>query len=60
MIDVNLIVANNNTIVTLHLNDEERDSERLAFYSELHGDDALGFHRVAPMLLSIRLVFTSS
>jgi hypothetical protein len=38
MIDVNPIVAKNNTIVTLHLDDEEHSSERLAPYGELHGD----------------------
>jgi hypothetical protein len=48
MIGVNPIVTKNNTIVTLHLDDEERGSERLPPYGELHGDDASGFHRVAP------------
>jgi hypothetical protein len=48
MIDVNLIVTKSNTIVTLHLNDEERGSERLAPYGELHGDDASSLHWVAP------------
>jgi hypothetical protein len=32
----------------LHLDDEERSSERFAPYGELHGDDTLGLHRVAP------------
>jgi hypothetical protein len=45
-IDVNPITAKNNTIV--HLDDEERGSERLAPYSELRGDDTPGFHQVAP------------
>jgi hypothetical protein len=45
---MNPIVAKNNTIVTLHLNDEECGSKRLAPYGELHGDDTLGLHRVAP------------
>jgi hypothetical protein len=47
-IGVNPIVAKNNTIVTLHVDDEERGSERLAPYGELHGDDTPGFHQVAP------------
>jgi hypothetical protein len=38
MIDVNPITIKNNTIVTLHLDDEERSSDQLAPYSELHGD----------------------
>jgi hypothetical protein len=41
-------MAKNNTIVTLHLDDEECGSEQLAPYGELHGDDTLGLHRVAP------------
>jgi hypothetical protein len=45
---MNSIVAKNNTIVTLHLDDEERGSERLAPYGEIHGDDTSGLHRVAP------------
>jgi hypothetical protein len=45
---MNPIAAKNNTIVTLHLDDEECDSERLAPYSELHGDGTPGFHRVVP------------
>jgi hypothetical protein len=48
MIGVNPIMAKNNTIVTLHLDDKERGSERLAPYGKLHGDNTLGFHRVAP------------
>jgi hypothetical protein len=34
-IDMNPIVTKNNTTVTLHLNDEKYDSERLAPYGEL-------------------------
>jgi hypothetical protein len=60
MIGVNPIMTKNNTIVTLHLDDEECGSKRLAPYGELHGYDALGFHQVAPTPLSDRLVFTSS
>jgi hypothetical protein len=60
MIDVNPIAAKNNTIVTLHLDDEECDSKRLAPNGELHGDDTSSLHRVAPMPLSVRLVFISS
>jgi hypothetical protein len=60
MIGVNPIAAKNNAIVSLHLDDKEHGSERLAPYGELHGDDTLGFHQVVPMLLSIRLVFMSS
>jgi hypothetical protein len=48
MIGMNPIMTKNNTIVTSHLDDEERGSERLAPYGELHGDDTSGFHRVAP------------
>jgi hypothetical protein len=47
-IGVNPIMAKNNAIVTLHLDDEERGSERLAPYNELHGDDISSLHRVAP------------
>jgi hypothetical protein len=47
-IDVNLITAKNNTIVTLHLNDEECGSEQLAPYGELHGDDASDIDQVVP------------
>jgi hypothetical protein len=48
MIGVNSIAAKNDTIVTLHLDDEERCSERLAPYGELHGDNTLRFHKVPP------------
>jgi hypothetical protein len=48
MVGMNQITAKNNTPVTLHLNDEERGGKRLAPYGELHGDDTLGLHRVAP------------
>jgi hypothetical protein len=48
MIVVNPIVAKNNTIVTLHLDNEEYGSERFAPCGELHGDDASGLHWVAP------------
>jgi hypothetical protein len=57
-IGVNLIAAKNNTIVTLLLDDKECGSKRLAPYSELHGDDTSSLHQVAPMALSVRLVFT--
>jgi hypothetical protein len=46
-IGLNTIAAKNDAIVTLHLNDKEHGSERLAPYGELHGDDTPGFHRVA-------------
>jgi hypothetical protein len=46
-IGVNLIAAKNNTIVTLHLDDEECSSKRLAPNGELHGDDTSSLHRVA-------------
>jgi hypothetical protein len=59
MIGMNPITVKNDTIVTLHLDDEECCSERLAPYGELHGDDTLSLHRVAPpMPLSVWLVFT--
>jgi hypothetical protein len=45
---VNPITVKNNTIVTLHLDDDECGSELLAPYDEFHGDDTLGLHRVAP------------
>jgi hypothetical protein len=45
---MNLIVAKNNTIVTLHLDDEECDIKRLAPYGELHGDVAPSLHCIAP------------
>jgi hypothetical protein len=48
MIGMNPIVTKNNTIITLHLDDKKCGSERLAPYDELHGDDTLGLHRVAP------------
>jgi hypothetical protein len=48
VVGMNPIVTKNNAIVTLHIDDEERSSERLAPYGELHGDDTPGFHRVAP------------
>jgi hypothetical protein len=57
---VNPITAKNDTIITLHVDDKECGSERLAPYDELHGDDTPGLHRVAPTPLSVRLVFTSS
>jgi hypothetical protein len=61
MIAVNPITAKNNTIVILHLDNEECDSKRLAPNGELHGDDASSLHRVAPPPpLSVRLVFISS
>jgi hypothetical protein len=60
MIGMNSITTKNNTIITLHLNNEERGSERLAPYSELYGNDASSLHRVAPMPFNVKLVFTSS
>jgi hypothetical protein len=45
---VNPVTTKNDTIVTLHIDDEERGSERLAPYGELHGDDTPGLHQVAP------------
>jgi hypothetical protein len=50
-VGVNPITAKNNTVITLHLNDEERGSERLAPYGELHGDDTLGPQWVAPYVV---------
>jgi hypothetical protein len=47
MIDMNPITAKDNTIVTLHLDDEECSSKRFAPYGELHRDDASSLHRVA-------------
>jgi hypothetical protein len=44
MIDINPIMAKNNTIVTTHLDDEEHGSEQLAPYDELHGDNASALH----------------
>jgi hypothetical protein len=46
MIGVNPIATKNNTIVTLHLDNEEHGSEWLAPYGELHGNDTPVFHRV--------------
>jgi hypothetical protein len=60
MIGMNLITMKNNTIVILHLDNEDCGSKRLAPYGELHRDDASSLHRVAPTPLSARLVFTSS
>jgi hypothetical protein len=48
MIGVNPIMAKNNTIVTLHLDDEKCGSKRLAPNGELHRDDTSRLHRVAP------------
>jgi hypothetical protein len=53
-------MTQNNTIVTLQIDDEERGSELLAPYRELHGDDASRLHQVAPTLFSAKLVFMSS
>jgi hypothetical protein len=53
MIGVNPIVTNNNTIVTLHLNDEEHGSVQLAPYGEIHGEGASGLHRIAPHIRAI-------
>jgi hypothetical protein len=44
MIGVNLVTTKNNTVVILHLDDEECDSEQLASYGELHGDGASSLH----------------
>jgi hypothetical protein len=43
-IGVNPIAAKNNTIVTLHLDDEECGSKILAPNGELHGDDTSSLH----------------
>jgi hypothetical protein len=43
-IGVNPIAIKNNTIVALHLGEEERDREQLAPYDKLHGDDASDLH----------------
>jgi hypothetical protein len=48
MIDVNPIMTKNNTIVTLHLDNEECDSKQHAPYGKFHGDDTSSLHRVAP------------
>jgi hypothetical protein len=53
-------MTKNNTIVTLHIDDEECGSEQLAPYGELHEDDASGLHRIAPKPFSVRVVFMSS
>jgi hypothetical protein len=58
VVGTNSIAAKNNTIATLHLDDKECCSERLAPYSELHGDNTPGLHLDAPTPLSVRLVFT--
>jgi hypothetical protein len=47
-IGMNPIAAKNNIIVTLHFNDEECGSKRLAPNGELHGDDTSSLHRVVP------------
>jgi hypothetical protein len=47
-IDMNPITIKNNTIVTLHLDDEERGKEQLAPHGELHGDNASSLYWVAP------------
>jgi hypothetical protein len=60
MIGMNLVTIKNNTIVTLHLDDEECGSKRLPPYGYLHRDDASSLHRIAHMPLSVRLVFMSS
>jgi hypothetical protein len=57
MIDVNPITAKNNTIVTLHLDDEECGCERLAPNGELHGDDASSLHQVAAHAVKRRVGF---
>jgi hypothetical protein len=48
MVGMNPIAAKNNTVVTLHLDDEECGSERLAPYGELHGTNTPSLHQVAP------------
>jgi hypothetical protein len=55
MIGVNPIISKNNTIVTLHLDDEECGSERLARYGKLCGDDTFCLHWIAPHAIT-RLV----
>jgi hypothetical protein len=60
-IGVNPSTAKNNIIFTLHLEDEECGSERLAPHGKFQGDDASCLHWVAPSTpLSIKLIFTSS
>jgi hypothetical protein len=56
---MNPIVAKNNTIVTMHLDDEECGSKRLVPNDEFHGDDTSSLHQVAPTPLSVWLVFIS-
>jgi hypothetical protein len=46
-VGMNPITAKNKTIVTLHLDDEECGSKRVAPYGELHGNDTPSLHRVA-------------
>jgi hypothetical protein len=46
--DMNAIAAKNNTIITLHLDDEECGSKPFAPYGELHGDDTPCLHRLVP------------
>jgi hypothetical protein len=43
-IGMNPIATKNNTIVTLHLDDEECDSKKLALNGELYGDDTSSHH----------------
>jgi hypothetical protein len=45
---VNPITTKNDTIITLHVDNKECGSERLAPYGELHGDDTPDLHGVAP------------
>jgi hypothetical protein len=59
-IGMNPITTKNNTIVILHLDDEECGSKKLASNGELHRDDASSLHRVTPTQLNVRLVFMSS
>jgi hypothetical protein len=51
MIGITPIVTENNTIVTLHLDDEECSSGQLASYGKLHGDDASSLHQIAPHII---------
>jgi hypothetical protein len=55
MIGMNLITTKNNTTVTLHLDDEECGSKRLAPYGELHRDDTSSLHRVAPHVVKCQV-----
>jgi hypothetical protein len=48
VVGINLIATKNNTVVTLHLDDKERGSKRIAPYGELHGNDTPSLHWVAP------------